>query len=263
MPGVTRLSPNSQTLHVPLSSLAATLMEPPRKCCKQKTYARLMPQLNPLDATLTKNPGEGDAITSHWSYRHTGTLPRLISFVSHSYENTGGVGVFFPFWNSQPANLPTCKLSNSPVLLLRAVLQQVLQLAHELLHVLEVHVHRRKPHVRHLIQFFQAVHDHFADFRGCQFAFRGLLHHAFDFIHDSFQLWRSHRPSLPRQTISNKYIDMQTTSCYSFPCLPSPTRTPRVVRAPAPRLVSPPLPPLYLLPPLSSFLSYRLPTLTL
>jgi|SRR5216684_753166 len=35
-----------------------------------------------------------------WSYRHTGTLPRLISFVSHSYENTGGVGVFFPFWNS-------------------------------------------------------------------------------------------------------------------------------------------------------------------
>src|SRR6266478_4541632 len=32
-----------------------------------------------------------------WSYRYTGTLPRLISFVSHSYENTGGVGVFFPF----------------------------------------------------------------------------------------------------------------------------------------------------------------------
>src|SRR5216683_5861294 len=32
-----------------------------------------------------------------WSYRYTGTLPRLISFVSHSYANTGGVGVFFPF----------------------------------------------------------------------------------------------------------------------------------------------------------------------
>ncbi len=34
-----------------------------------------------------------------WSYRYTGTLPRLISFVCHSYANTGGVGVFFPFWN--------------------------------------------------------------------------------------------------------------------------------------------------------------------
>src|SRR5229473_6221164 len=33
-----------------------------------------------------------------WSYHHTGTLPRLISFVSHSYANTGGGGIFFPFW---------------------------------------------------------------------------------------------------------------------------------------------------------------------
>src|SRR6266851_4610228 len=34
-------------------------MDRTRKCCKQKTYARLMQQLNPLDATLTKNQGEG------------------------------------------------------------------------------------------------------------------------------------------------------------------------------------------------------------
>jgi|SRR5713226_5767278 len=34
-----------------------------------------------------------------WSYPHTGTLPRPISFVCHSYENTRGVGVSFPFWN--------------------------------------------------------------------------------------------------------------------------------------------------------------------
>src|SRR6267143_3953377 len=27
-----------------------------------------------------------------WSYRYTGTLPRLISFVSHSYENIGDGG---------------------------------------------------------------------------------------------------------------------------------------------------------------------------
>jgi hypothetical protein len=37
---------------------------------------------------------------SHWSYHHTGMLPPLISFVSYSYENTRGVGVFFPFRNS-------------------------------------------------------------------------------------------------------------------------------------------------------------------
>jgi|HubBroStandDraft_3_1064219.scaffolds.fasta_scaffold21526_2 hypothetical protein len=33
-----------------------------------------------------------------WSYLHTGTLPRLISFICHSCENCRGVGVFFPFW---------------------------------------------------------------------------------------------------------------------------------------------------------------------
>src|SRR5258708_1584730 len=44
--------------------------------------------------------GGGDAMTSLWSYLNTGTLPRLIYFVSHSYANTGGVGIFFPFWNS-------------------------------------------------------------------------------------------------------------------------------------------------------------------
>ncbi len=33
------------------------------------------------------------------SYQYAGTLTRLISFVCHSYANTGGVGVFFPFWN--------------------------------------------------------------------------------------------------------------------------------------------------------------------
>ncbi len=46
---------------------------------------------------LTPSP---DGSCPAWSYLHTGTLPRLISFVSHSYENTGGVGVFFPFWHS-------------------------------------------------------------------------------------------------------------------------------------------------------------------
>jgi len=38
-----------------------------------------------------------------WSYLHTGTLPRLISFVSHCYENNRGVYQLFPFWNSSLA----------------------------------------------------------------------------------------------------------------------------------------------------------------
>src|SRR5258708_28135850 len=47
-------------------------------------------------AVLLTLPSDGNRPS--WSYHHTGTLPRLISFVSHSYANTGGVGVFFPFW---------------------------------------------------------------------------------------------------------------------------------------------------------------------
>ncbi len=47
-------------------------------------------------AVLLTLPSAGNR--PHWSYHHTGTLLRLISFVSHSYANTGGVRVFFPFW---------------------------------------------------------------------------------------------------------------------------------------------------------------------
>ncbi len=49
--------------------------------------------------------------TSSWSYHHTGTLPRLISFVCHSYENCRGVYQQFPFWNStQPHPKFPCPL---------------------------------------------------------------------------------------------------------------------------------------------------------
>ena len=34
------------------------------------------------------------------------------------------------------------------------------------------------------------MHDHFADFGGGQFPFRGLVDHAFDFVHDGFELGR-------------------------------------------------------------------------
>ena len=49
-------------------------------------------------------PGAGSL--PFWSYRQTGTLPRLISFVCHSYENCRGVYPFFPFWNSTSALPP-------------------------------------------------------------------------------------------------------------------------------------------------------------
>src|SRR6266849_8181694 len=83
-------------------------------------------------------------------------------------------------------------------LFLHTVLQQIFQLAHEFLHVLEVHVHRSESHVRHLIQLLQPAHDHFADLGGGQFALRGLLHHAFDFIHDRFEFRRGHRTLFAR-----------------------------------------------------------------
>src|SRR5713226_9419814 len=58
-------------------------------------------------AVLLTPPGNGNCPL--WSYPYTGTLPRLISFLSHSYENTGGVGVFFPFRDA-----PTCRRSDVP-----------------------------------------------------------------------------------------------------------------------------------------------------
>src|SRR5260370_27573347 len=90
------------------------------------------------------------------------------------------------------------KLLEKKELLFDAVLEQILQLAHEFLHVLEVHVYRSKSHVSDFIQLFQPVHDHFADFGGGQLAFGGLLHHAFDFIHDRFQLGSGHGPFFAR-----------------------------------------------------------------
>jgi len=48
----------------------------------------LTERLSPLDATLTRNRGEGCLR----SYQYIGTLPRLIPFVCHSYENCRGRG---------------------------------------------------------------------------------------------------------------------------------------------------------------------------
>src|SRR5882757_2355853 len=99
-----------------------------------------------------------------------------------------------PILELHSTNAVHCSLSLNPhPLFLYAVFQQIFQLAHEFLHVLEVHIHRCESHVGDFIQFLQPVHDHFTDFRGSQLAFRGLLHHTLDFVHNRFQLGRGHR----------------------------------------------------------------------
>ena len=111
----------------PVSPLAATLMSLPASVANK----RLTAELSPLDATLTKNMGEGKRLWLSRYYRrailllaHTlclrafvaaasyilRTFPSSVSrksFACHSCENTGGVRVFFPFWNdSFPSVLP-------------------------------------------------------------------------------------------------------------------------------------------------------------
>src|ERR1700674_4132702 len=93
-------------------------------------------------------------------------------------------------------------------LFLGAIFQQIFQLAHELLHVLAVlesQGHRGKPDVGHLFLLLQALHDHLADFRRSTFPLRGLVHHAFNFIDDLFQLGRGYRPLLAglQQSLQN------------------------------------------------------------
>src|SRR5216683_653116 len=83
-------------------------------------------------------------------------------------------------------------------LFFHAIFEQIFQLAHELLHILKVHVYRREPHVRHFVQLLQPVHDHFADFRGGQLALAGFMHDAFDFVDNFLQFWCGHWSLLAR-----------------------------------------------------------------
>ncbi len=77
-------NPVGATPTLTLSPLAATLTDQTRKCCKQKTYARLTPQLNHLDATLTKNQAGGRPQPSTFqpskmpTYPRSGRMPRSI-----------------------------------------------------------------------------------------------------------------------------------------------------------------------------------------
>src|SRR5215469_3146400 len=73
------------------------------------------------------------------------------------------------------------------------IFQQIFQLAHELLYVLKVHVHRSEAHVCHFVELLQPVHDHFADFRRCQFTLGTVVNHRFDLVNHPFQLRCGHR----------------------------------------------------------------------
>src|SRR5277367_6337594 len=74
-----------------------------------------------------------------------------------------------------------------------AIFQKIFQLAHEFLHIFEIHVDGGEAHVGNLVQFLQAAHDHFSDFCGGKFALRGFVDHAFDFVDDGFELGRGDR----------------------------------------------------------------------
>src|SRR5215469_6959850 len=73
-----------------------------------------------------------------------------------------------------------------------AVFEEILQFGHEFLHILEIHVDASEADVGHFVELFQPMHDHFADLRGGQFPLGGVVHHAFDFIHDGLKLRCGH-----------------------------------------------------------------------
>ena len=68
-----------------------------------------------------------------------------------------------------------------------AIFEEVFQFGHEFLDVFEIHVDAGETDVGDFVELLEAMHDHFADFRGGQFPFGGFVDHAFDFIHDGFE----------------------------------------------------------------------------
>jgi hypothetical protein len=64
------------------------------------------------------------------------------------------------------------------------------------LDVFEIHVDAGETDVGDLIEFFEAMHDHFADFGGGELALGGFVDHAFDFVDDGFEFRRRNRALL-------------------------------------------------------------------
>jgi hypothetical protein len=68
-----------------------------------------------------------------------------------------------------------------------AVFEEILEFGHEFLDILEIHIDTGEADVSDLIELFEAMHDHFADLGGGEFAFGGFVDHAFDFVDDGFE----------------------------------------------------------------------------
>src|SRR5208282_1505526 len=64
---------------------------------------------------------------------------------------------------------------------------QISQLVHELLHILEIQIHRGEAHVCHFVVTAQTVHDQFAEFAGLALAFLRLDDEGLGLIHNLFQ----------------------------------------------------------------------------
>ena len=74
-------------------------------CCKQRTCAIRKPRRCNTYKKQGAHPSSQiffSFLLSHLPYILPSSVSRK-SFACHSYENTGGVGVFFPFWNSSHA----------------------------------------------------------------------------------------------------------------------------------------------------------------
>src|ERR1043165_3651348 len=64
---------------------------------------------------------------------------------------------------------------------------EMFELSHELRYIFKLEIHRGETNICDFVQFFQASHDHLADFTGRTFAFGRFLHVLFDRIDDAVE----------------------------------------------------------------------------
>src|SRR5208282_1416373 len=64
---------------------------------------------------------------------------------------------------------------------------QILQLIHELFHILEIQIYRRESHVGDLVVFPEPIHDQLAQLAGLALTLRRLDHERFRLVHDLLQ----------------------------------------------------------------------------
>src|SRR5437762_4651284 len=74
--------------------------------------------------------------------------------------------------------------------------EKILQLAEELVHVLELPIHRSEPDVRDLVELAEMIHHPGSDLVGRHFAHLGVVKKRFDLVDDRIELRRSDGPLL-------------------------------------------------------------------